>query len=332
MMRKGAGHASARPTDRKAVMRRVLALGRRRTGVSPAGWKAKTTPVLNAGQVFAFPALLLVGIVSLYSYGYALWASMHSVSPIFPLRFTGLLNLRLVIASPYFLRALSNTLLFTALSVPVIVVLGIAVASLLNQRFRGRSFVRLAVLLPWTVPAVIAGVIWRGMFSDTWGAINAVLYQAHLISNYVEWLSQPALAVGALVVAHVWTQSPLAAILTLAAMQAIPAELYEAADIDGASPMQMFLHITFPMILPMVIIVTLYELLVTVATFDITYALTGGGPGTATTLLGYFIWSESFKMLNFGRGSALGVIIAGGSLLFIIPLMRLMPRGALMED
>jgi ABC-type sugar transport system permease subunit len=134
------------------------------------------------------------------------------------------------------------------------------------------------------------------------------------------------------VVAHTWTQFPLAAVLILASMQAIPQELYESAAIDGAGTWQRFRFVTFPGIRGMVIIVALYQVLVGLTAFDLIYSMTGGGPGTATTVIGYFIWSETFKMLSFGRGAALAVILAATALLIIFVMLRFMPRGALVDQ
>jgi multiple sugar transport system permease protein len=132
--------------------------------------------------------------------------------------------------------------------------------------------------------------------------------------------------------AQVWTQFPMAAVLLLASMQAIPDELYDAAAIDGAGLGQRFHYVTLPAIRPMLIIVTIYECLMALTAFDITYGLTGGGPGTATTFISYYTWSETFRMLSFGRGAALAVIIAVAALALILLLLRAMPGDALVEE
>ncbi|MBS1253937.1 MAG: Lactose transport system permease protein LacF [Anaerolineales bacterium] len=254
------------------------------------------------------------------------------MSPILPPGFVGLKNYAAVVTSSYFLGAVQNTLVFTVVSVPIIVVLGIASASILNQRFLGDIVLKPIVLLPWTIPAAISGVIWKGMFSDSWGAINAVLYSLHLIPKYIPWLNKPNLAMFAVIVAQVWTQLPFAIVLTLAAMQAIPQVLYESAAIDGASAWGRFRHITLPNIRAMLVIVILYETLMGLTTFDLTYSLTGGGPGTSTTLISYFTWAESFKMLSFGRGAALAIVIALTSLIFILGILQAMPKDALLGE
>jgi multiple sugar transport system permease protein len=288
--------------------------------------------VVRAALVMVAPTILLVGLFTVYPYIYALWGSLQTLSPILPAKFVGLLNYKQVITSSYFVGTVKNTFIFSLVAVPAIVVLGVAVASLVNQKFLGDIALRGILLLPWAIPTAISGVIWKGVFADSWGALNAGLYGSGVISNYIEWLTTPNLAMLTVIIAHVWTQFPMAAVLTLAAMQAIPDELYEAAAIDGAGTWQRFRYVTLPGIQAMLVVVSLYEILVALTAFDITYGLTGGGPGTATTLISYFTWAESFKMLNFGRGAALAVLIALVSIVLIFGLLRAMPKDALVEE
>jgi multiple sugar transport system permease protein len=275
------------------------------------------------------PAVLLVAAFTLYPYIYALWSSIRVVSPLLPPAFAGLKNYKAVITSIYFLRAVRNTLVFTAASVPVTVLLGLLTASLLNRRFFGDVVLKALVLLPWAIPISISGVVWRGFFNGGWGALNALLYMAGIIPKYIGWLTTPSLAMLVVITVQIWTQFPFATVLILAAMQAIPEELYEAAAIDGAGLLQRFSHITLPSIRAMLVIVVIFETLMGLTTFDLTYALTGGGPGTATVLISYFTWVESFKMLNFGNGSALAVILAVVSLVMILAILQFIPKGAL---
>ena len=286
----------------------------------------------RAAIIMIMPTAILVGLFTFYPYFYAIWGSFQTLSPILPSKFVGLLNYSQVITSRYFAGTVRNTLVFAVFAVPIIVALGTAVASLINQKFRGGIALRAILLLPWAIPTAISGVIWKGVFADSWGALNAVLYSLGIIPDYVEWLTTPTLAMLTVIIAHVWTQFPMAAILILAAMQAISEELYDAAAIDGAGVWQRFRYVTIPNIKAMLIVVALYEILVALTAFDITYGLTGGGPGTATTLISYFTWAETFRMLNFGRGAALSVIIALVSIILILGLLRAMPKDALVEE
>jgi ABC-type sugar transport system permease subunit len=277
-------------------------------------------------------ALVIVGGFTLYPYAYAVWASLHTLSPIMPSSFVGLTNYKDVLSSVYFVNAARTTLAFTLVSVPMTVTLGVAVAALLRERFFGNIFLKAIILLPWAIPAAMTGVIWKGLFNDSWGAVNAVLYSLGLIQDYIHWMTTPSLAMVVTILAQVWTQFPLAAMLTLAAMQAIPHEYYEAAAIDGANTGQRFLHVTLPGIRGMLVIIALYQVLIGLTAFDLIFSLTGGGPGTATTVIGYYMWSETFKMLSFGRGAALAVILALTAMIIISLMVRILPRDALMEQ
>lgn len=286
----------------------------------------------RTGLLMAAPVLLLVALFTLYPFGRAIYESTRVTSPIFAAEFVGLENYRDVLGSRYFVGAAKTTLLFTAITTPLLAVLGVLVALLLNERFIGNTALRIGMLLPWAVPATVTGVIWKWIFLDSWGALNALLYSTGIIDSYIDWLTTPSLAMMAVIIVFVWAQLPLAAIFLLAAMQAIPDDLYEAAALDGASAFDRFRAITLPGIRPMLVIVAIYELLMAITNFDIVYALTQGGPGSATTMLTYFTWSESFRQLNLGRGSALAILIALGSLLAILVLIRAMPSDALVDD
>ena len=295
-------------------------------------WGGPRGGLIRAALLMVAPTLLLVGIFTIYPYLYALRGSLMTLSPLLPPKFVGLLNYQQILSSSYFLGTVKNTFIFSLMAVPTIVILGVAVASLIDQKFPGDIVLRSVLLLPWAIPTTISGVIWKGVFADSWGALNASLYNLGIISDYINWLTTPGLAMLTVVTAQVWTQFPMAAVLTLAAMQAIPDELYESASIDGADVWQRFRYITLPGIQAMLVVVALYEILVALTAFDITYGLTGGGPGTATTLISYFTWAETFKMLNFGRGAALAVVIAIVSVIFIMGLLRAMPKDALIEE
>jgi ABC-type sugar transport system permease subunit len=280
----------------------------------------------------AAPVILLVAVFTIYPVGRALYQSMRIESPIFPSRFVGLQNYRDVLGGMFFAEAVGNTVRFAAVTVPLVVVLGVLTALLLNESFVGNALLRVGMLLPWALPATVAGLIWKWLFLDSWGALNAGLYSMGLIDNYIPWLTTPGLAQMAVVVVFLWTQLPLAAIFLLAALQAIPNELYDAAAVDGAGILERFWRVTLPGIRPMLVIVALYETLMAFTNFDIVYSLTQGGPGTTTTMVTYFTWVESFKKLDFGAGSALAVIIALASLVVILILVRAIPKGALVEE
>jgi multiple sugar transport system permease protein len=285
-----------------------------------------------SGFLMAAPALFLILIFTLYPFGRAIYQSTRIESPIFPPEFVGLQNYRDVIDSLYFRTAAQNSLWFALVTVPLLLLLGVLVALLLNEPFHGNTLLRIGMLLPWALPAAVSGLIWKWIFLDSWGALNAGLYSLGVIDQYINWLTDTNLARFAVVTVFVWAQLPLAAVFLLAALQSIPDELYDAAALDGAGAFERFTAVTLPGIRPMLVIVALFELLMAITNFDIVYALTQGGPGTATTMLTYFTWSESFRRLDYGRGSALAIIIALSSLVLILILIRALPKGALADE
>ncbi|MQA85847.1 MAG: ABC transporter permease subunit [Streptosporangiales bacterium] len=286
----------------------------------------------RVGLLLVAPAVVIVAAFTLYPLGYAVYTSTRISSPLLEGRFVGFENYRNVVTSSYFLDAAGTTAAFVAVTLPVLMALGVAVALLLTEPFFGNTLLRAAMLLPWAIPAAAAGVIWKWVFLDDAGALNASLYSLGVIDGYVPWLTTPTLARMAVVVVFIWTQLPLVSILLLAALRTIQPVLYDAAAVDGASVFRRFLHVTLPGIRPMLVIVGVYEGLVAIATFDLTFSLTGGGPGTSTTLLAYFVWSETFKQLNFGQGAALAVVIALVSLVGIFGLLRALPADALLGE
>ena len=273
-----------------------------------------------------FPVLILVIFFTVYPFGYALWNSLFQILLILPVKpFVGIQNYVDVVSSIYFREALLNTLVFTAITAPIIVVIALGVARLLLTKFVGRSIVRAVVLLPWAMPGAVSGIVWVWIFHGRWGILNALLAKLGIISSYIGWLDHPVLAKFSVMVAHIWTQIPFASILLMAALSIINKEIYEAAEVDGAGPTRRLFSITLPQIKGMMTIALIYEFIIGMTSYDLTYSMTGGGPGGATTLLSYYVWAESFKMLQFGRGAALGVIMALLILALILLLMRAVP-------
>lgn len=302
------------------------------SGKKPADSVSRMGRIAAPGPLLVAPAVLLVTGFTLYPIAYAVVEGLHDSSPILGRRFVGLDNYYEVVTSAYFLDAARTTALLTLISVVLLMVLGLGVALLLNEPFVGNTFLRAGMLLPWAIPASAAGVIWKWVFLDSSGALNAGLFSIGAIDDYISWLSSSELARLAVVVVFTWTQLPLVGLLLFAALQTISPDLYDAAATDGATALRRFRHVTLPGIKPMLVIVTAYEVLVALAIFDLTYALTGGGPGTSTTLLTYYIWSETFSGLNFGNGAALAIIIAAFSMVAILVLIRFLPKDALLGE
>jgi multiple sugar transport system permease protein len=284
-------------------------------------WNTRRFPLL-----WLLPALLPVALMTIYPIAHALWASLHSVMLLFPGEpFVGLDNYLRVVKSNYFQDSLSNSLIFTLFAAPLVVVIGTLIALFLQQRFLGASIVRSVVLLPWVLPGAISAVLWIWVFHPSFGVLNEILRNLHLIDGSIQWLTSPRLALFSVIVAHVWTQVPFAVVLIMAALATINPETLEAAAIDCKSPLRRFRHVVFPEIKSMIVVLVVYNALTAFTTYDLVYAMTGGGPGTATTLLSFQIWRESFSMYDFGAGSAVAFIVVAISAVLILAITRALP-------
>jgi multiple sugar transport system permease protein len=272
------------------------------------------------------PALLPVVLMTVYPIGHALWTSLHEVMLLFPGEpFVGLKNYERVITNNYFLAALRNSLVLTLMAAPVVVGIGTLVALFLQRRFFGSQIVRSVVLLPWVLPGAISAVLWVWVFHPSFGILNGTLRQLGLGQFAVAWLTSPQTALFSVGVAHIWTQIPFAVVLLMAALANINSETLEAAAIDCRSPFKRFAYVVFPEIKAMIVVLLVYNALMAFTTYDLVYAMTGGGPGTATTLLSFQIWRESFSMYDFGAGSAVAFIVVVISAAFIVAITKALP-------
>ena len=284
-------------------------------------WTTHRFPAL-----WLLPTLLLVAAFTIFPIGHALWTSLHQVMLLFPEQdWVGLANYRTVVTGEYFAVALRNSLLFTLWAAPLVVVIGTATGLFLHRRFPGAGLLRSIVLLPWVLPGAISAVLWTWVFHPSWGVINSLLRNLNLIDRSIPWLSDPELAFVSVVTAHIWTQLPFTIVLVMAALSTLNREVLEAAEIDGASAGQRFTHIVLPHIKAILVVLLIYNALTAFTTYDIVYAMTGGGPGTATTLLSFQIWKESFSMYDFGAGSSVAFIVVAISVLLIVAITRAIP-------
>lgn len=273
------------------------------------------------------PVLLLVAAFTLYPFGFALSLSVRKYILTQPDShpFVGLRNFSQVIGDELFSVSAKTTFAFTLLSVPLVTLLGLGVALLLNSRLRGFGVLRALVLLPWAIPLVSAGIMWKLLLHGQFGALSGLLYQFGLIKDYIPWLSDTKLALVSVVFAHLWREFPLPAILFLAGLQNIPPELYDAAKVDGAGAWARFRSVTLPLLRAPLVIVVIYETMIAIAVFDMVYVLTGGGPGSATTLISWFAYTATFKFLNLGQGAALSFIMAIVLAFLILVYLRALP-------
>jgi multiple sugar transport system permease protein len=292
------------------------------------GDKRSTKSSHSRGGLFSYaavlPALLVIGLFTIYPVFYAVRISFYQYVLTKPKShpFIGLKNFQDVVTSYYFRDSLINSAVYTIAAVTGVILFGMIVALLLNSKIRTATLLRVLILLPWAVPAVVAGLMWKWILNSDFGILNGILYSVGAIKSYIPFLADPILARISLVMAHVWKEGPLAAIFILAGLQLIPNEFYEAAKIDGGGSLRVFRYITLPLLRPILLVVLVYETMSAILTFDIVYVLTGGGPANATSLISWFAYAEIYRFLNLGAGIALSIIIALITLVLIFMYMR----------
>jgi len=266
------------------------------------------------------PALIPTFIFTFYPVFYALYVSTLRYNLKYPEQFgfIGVGNYIEMTKTYYFRQSLLSTGIFAALAIPVIVLGSLALAVLLSQKFKGSGFLQWLVLVPWAIPYVVSGIVWKWMFDSNYGLFNDLMVKLGAISSYQPWLTRPWPAMLVLLLAFTWVSLPLPTLLFLAGIQSIPNELYEAALVDGAKAFARFKAVTFTWLKPIMLIVVIYTTLMSIWMFDLIYVITQGGPADFTALISYYTYNEMFTFTNFGRASALSVfvLIIGIALIF----------------
>ena len=242
----------------------------------------------------------------------------------------GLENFEYILGDTNFRDALGRTLYFSIVSVSIEVVLGVLVALLLDQEFRGRTLVRVLMILPWALPTIVNAMMWRLIYNPEFGSLNALLSQLGLIDSYRSWLGDPKTAMNMVILADVWKNYPLIALIVLGALQTVPKDLYEAADLDGAGAWSKFWTITFPHILGGLGVALVLRSIEAFKVFDIIYVMTRGGPADATKTASFFVYQESFTYLRVGSGTsyALTVTAICGVMIAVYIVMLKRQRGS----
>jgi multiple sugar transport system permease protein len=238
----------------------------------------------------------------------------------------GLGNFGYVVTDPDFAAAFLRTLHFTLLSVGAEILLGVLVALLLNCEFVGRSIVRALLVLPLALPTIVNAIMWRLIYNPEFGSWNALLLRLGLIDAYRSWLGDTGTAMNMVILADVWKNYPLVALIVLAALQTIPRELYEAAAIDGAGAWVRFWKVTFPAILGPLTVALILRMIESFKVFDIIYVMTRGGPADATKTVSFFVYQESFAYLRAGSGASYALVVTLASAVMIAIYIALLRR------
>lgn len=224
-----------------------------------------------------------------------------------------------LLKDPFFKTTFWNTGVFVFFSVAAHMILGMAVAMVLNLALPVKPLFRVIALLPWVVPDVVVGIIWKWMLDPIYGSMNDLLLKLGIISNAVEWLSNPKLAMASVIVVNLWRGFPFVMLILLAGLQSIPKHLYEAAAIDGAPKLQQFIHITLPGLRKMIVVALALDIVWEVRRFGLIQAMTQGGPGILTEVLSTYTYKQYFQFFRFEYASAISVVMTIVLLLVSLP-------------
>ena len=278
----------------------------------------------RAALLFLLPSFVFVGLFSIFPVVESFRLSFYRLILTLPWlgqKMVGLENYTDLLSDPVARDSLGTTLLFIAVTIPLELLLGLGIALVLNQAFRGRGLLRAVVLIPWAIPTVVSSQMWRFIFNDRYGLANFIFFGADT-SRYIAPLADPYLAMISIMAAEIWKTTPFAALIILAGLQGIPDDLYEAASIDGATAWKKFRHITLPLLKPALLLALLFRTIDALRVFDLVYVMTQGGPADATNVLQFYGYKKTFAEGMIGYGSAIAVTVFIMSLLLSLAYLH----------
>jgi len=240
--------------------------------------------------------------------------------------FVGLGNYLDMLQDQTFWETIERTLYFTIVSVGLELVIGLAIAQLIHSHPWGWQFLRFSLIIPWAVPTIVNGAMWRWIYSADFGALNGLLMQLGLIKHYVAWLTLPDMAMNLVIVADIWHTMPFVALVLQAALATLPEDLDEAAAVDGANAWQRFWKIRVPLLRPAILIALIVRTVDAFRVFDIVYIITSGGPAYKTLTITYLTYLNSFSFGKQGTGAALSFLISAFTIIMALVYIRLLYR------
>ena len=240
--------------------------------------------------------------------------------------FAGLANYRFTLADSSVATAFGNTLYFSALAVAIATSVGLGIALLLDSEAPGARWLVLAAVLPWAIPEIVNALMWQWIYNPTYGALDGLLVWLGMFREYRAWLSTPGSAMHAVIFAYAWKLVPFVVIILYAALRSIPAELYESAQTDGAGRRAQFQYVTLPLIGPALAVAILFSVVWSMRAFDIVYLLTRGGPGEATVVLSYLVFTKAFEFGDMGAAAAMAVVLAAATFGVTCLYLRILPQ------
>jgi multiple sugar transport system permease protein len=268
------------------------------------------------------PTVVLLGLFIAYPFVRGILLAVTDSRVGVPGNFVGLANFTKIWNDSIFRTAVYNTFLYTAVTTVFKLALGLWLAMLLNRNFRGKALTRAFILLPFIIPTVLSTFAWKWMFDPTFSVLNWLMYHFGLITGRINWLGDPDLAMISICVVNVWRGVPFFAISLLAGLQTISPELNEAAAIDGAKPLQRFWYVTWPLLLPVTMVVVLFSVIQKFADFQIVYVMTGGGPANATHLFATYAYQIGIGTGLLSEGAAIS--LAMFPILFLVVIIQLL--------
>lgn len=278
------------------------------------------------GYLLVAPVVIVViGLVG-YPFVLSLLLSLTDKTIGAPAHFIGLENFVRLSHDAIYLQTIRNTLVYTVGSEALKIPLGFILALILNEKIPFRKAIRSGVLLPWIVPAVLSAMAWTWMFNPNFSVLNWILIHLGIIHDGINWLTDSGTAMFAVVLVNAWRGSPFFGIILLAALQSIPSDLYEATAVDGAGRWDRFRHVTFPLVLPILLIAVLLSTIGTFSDFNIVYTITGGGPLNSTHVLATYSYTTAITIGRLGEGAAISLTMFPALLVFLIWEIRYLNR------
>ena len=256
-----------------------------------------------AGLIFILPALLgtvifiVLPVIASFGLSFTSWDLLN------PIKFVGLENYKLIFTEPLFFQILLNTIVFALATSVFGVIIPLVLAAILNSKLRGSEFFKTAYFLPFITPMIVIGIVWQWIFDPNIGILNRVLHM------HIQWLYDTHFALPALIMVTVWKLIGYNIVIFLSGFASIPDNLYEAAKIDGANPVQTFFNITIPMLSPTIFFVIIITAISSFQVFDLIYLMTQGGPLDSTNVLVYSIYKNAFEYFNVGKASAMAYVL-----------------------
>ncbi|NQU56849.1 MAG: sugar ABC transporter permease [Rhodospirillales bacterium] len=289
------------------------------TPKTPSGLSKKVLP-----YALLSPAVLITLAIVFFPMVQAMWMSLHDYVLFRPknIDFVGFKNFIAALQDEVFWISLRHTVLWIGITVPAQLLLGLATAILLNQKFFWRPVARALIIIPWALPSVVIALMWVWIYDSNYGILNDLLLRAHILKTAIPWLANPDTALYAIILTLTWQGFPFFAVMILAALQSIPASYYESASIDGASTLREFWHITLPGISGVVMTAVLLRTIWVANSIDVIFVMTGGGPGYSTYTLPLYAFIKARTGLDFGNGTAIAVLFTIMLLSIVVLYLR----------